>query len=41
MEITVQITVKSEAGEPELIQQVAHLQESGKNRGLSGLRLGR
>src|SRR5437588_59056 len=26
MEITVQITVKSEAGEPELIQQVAHLQ---------------
>src|SRR5690349_18105681 len=26
MEITVQITVKSPAGEPELIQQVAHLQ---------------
>jgi hypothetical protein len=26
MEITVQITIKSQAGEPELIQRVAHLQ---------------
>ena len=39
MEITVQITVKSPAGEPELIQQVAHLQRGALQPDTLGLSL--
>ena len=39
MEITVQITVKSQAGEPECIQQVAHLERGTLRPDTLGLSL--